>query len=110
MNRSWQFLFNGLIVMALLCGAVLVHYASGSRAIGVLSAAGAALALSTPVQNATSNRPDIQSPSATPTVSSPHNSAPVAASTRSIDSFHDWFQKYRAANSDTNQLRSELEA
>jgi hypothetical protein len=111
MKRSWQ---NSLVVLgaiALLSGAVWGHYASGSRAGGGSTLSPADQSSVTAVETKSDGSSGGDSHSVASTGVSPRNGgADATVGDRRTESFHEWFQKYRAANPDMRRLRGELEA
>src|SRR5262245_50323848 len=107
MNRTWQLFFVALVAIALLSGAVLGHYVSGSKTVGLWPVDRSFGSAAEDKGNGSSDvdtRSDAQ-------ISLSHKSGDgPSVSDGSVESFHQWFQRYRAANPDAHRLRGELEA
>src|SRR5262245_37291790 len=111
MKRTWQNYLLVLLVIAGLSGAVLAHYASGSRATDKHSRSSADRLPANGAENIHDGSSGDDSRSAVSTGAPPgHSGATGAVDSGGVESFHEWFQKYRAANPDMHRLRGELEA
>src|SRR5262245_59699394 len=105
MKRKWQSFLVLLVANALLSGAVLGHYASGSRSSGASMLWSSPRLPGTAAEGTGPGSDGADSFSVgSDTVSHSESRVSSVVSDPPSESFHQWFQKYRATNPDTHRL------